>query len=715
MNEYNNIIASDFRDSYIPIPFDQLMQIGKEMNARRDAAERLLRDTTKEWAKFSTMSDTDRVAYNARTFDRLQPLLDQFAADPNMIKTAAGQAAISNLINSTDYAALAQLQLGADAYGRRAENIARLKAAGKYNETWDDVDMKNWDTLNQGVVELSPIEYKSLEELSTPYVAGIKPSFVAGSVNPNTGQKLNYTLGWNAITVNDLMRSLNPGMNDILNTPQGKKWLDTYRIDVATTQPNLSAERQELLARQRLFDAMVASQSNHITAAPVMDELAIANAKADAKNSNTKKMLDEIAEDMISRMFPAQSTYSRSAFAANATEEDLKESQRLAELRKKYSKNKEIVDDSVSSEDAKAAARAEIKEVEDNEDFEIDAIIQGVARNINNDIIADYYKTQVHTGRDKKSGEKLPTSDEFDIADVAEGAVAYPNIGSYAAYSLRKGVEYYGNRQARKESEMAYRDPKNFFLYDNEYNKGVFNTKTNKFTSNKPQQIFHTAVTQLMTPTEHGESKNFEEYIFDDKPIEKDGLRLHDVKRERLVPPIQYLSEKDALLEKKAKEAGLKLSSLQRKDYPLEQWIRSGKVSSIYVDGIHAFDFTEDLTENSQFEGLTNVYVPLSEVEEASPNLFGQGVESAMRDAGFEIKSDNTGKQYVIVPMVYKTPYTPQMRDYVNSTYLENTGMSSNYKDIATQIRNTFSAMLGITHPLQQFGIEQQDLNYDGE
>ena len=85
------------------------MQIGKEMNARRDAAERLLRDTTKEWAKFSTMSDTDRVAYNARTFDRLQPLLDQFAADPNMIKTAAGQAAISNLINSTDYAALAQL------------------------------------------------------------------------------------------------------------------------------------------------------------------------------------------------------------------------------------------------------------------------------------------------------------------------------------------------------------------------------------------------------------------------------------------------------------------------------------------------------------------------------------------------------------------------------------------------------------------------------
>ena len=121
-----------------------------------------------------------------------------------------------------------------------------MKAAGKYNETWDDVNMKNWDTLNQGVVELSPIEYKSLEELSTPYVAGIKPSFVAGNINPNTGQKLNYTLGWNAITVNDLMRSLNPGMNDILNTPQGKKWLDTYRIDVATTQPNLSAEQQEL-------------------------------------------------------------------------------------------------------------------------------------------------------------------------------------------------------------------------------------------------------------------------------------------------------------------------------------------------------------------------------------------------------------------------------------------------------------------------------------
>lgn len=711
VNQYYTPAQLNFVDQYIPIPFDQLMQIGKEMNARRDAAERLLRDTTKEWAKFSTMSDIDRAAYNARTFDRLQPLLDQFAADPNMIKTAAGQAALYNLINSTDYAALAQLQLGADAYVQREANKAKLKAAGKYNEDWDDVDMKNWDTLNNGVVDTSPMQYISLEELSTPYVSNLKPSYVVGNVNPNTGQKSPYTQGWMAITTDDLMNSLNPAMNDILSTPQGQKWLDTYRIKAARMKPELDNVQKESLARRLLYEAMIASQTDRLTETPVLDEVAIANAKADAKNSNTKKMLDEIAEDMISRMFPAQSNYSRSAFAANATEEDLKESQRLAELRKKYSKNKEIVDDSVSSEDAKATARAEIKEVEDNEDFEIDAIIQGVARNINNGIIADYYTTEVHTGKDKKTGKQLPAPD-YNIRSVGGGPGAMAvNDWWHRTFDGSDDPSTKWNY----DPEMARRDPKNFFLHDNEYNGGVFNTKTNKFKSNKPQLIFHTALTQLMTSTEHGESKNFEEYIFDDKPIEKDGLRLHDVKRERLVPPIQYLSEKDALLEKKAKEAGLKLSSLERQDYPLEQWIRSGKVSSIYVDGIHAFDFTKDLTENSQFEGLTNVYVPLSEVEEASPNWFGWGVESAMRDAGFEIKSDNTGKKYVIVPMVYKTPYTPQMRDYVNSMYLENTGMSSNYKDIATQIRNILSAKLGITHPLQQFGIEQQDLNYDGE
>jgi len=53
------------------------------------------------------MSDVDRAAYNEETFDRMKPLLDQFASDPNMIKTAAGQAAISNLINNTDYGKLA--------------------------------------------------------------------------------------------------------------------------------------------------------------------------------------------------------------------------------------------------------------------------------------------------------------------------------------------------------------------------------------------------------------------------------------------------------------------------------------------------------------------------------------------------------------------------------------------------------------------------------
>ena len=116
------------------------------------------------------MSDVDRAAYNAETFDRMKPLLDQFASDPNMIKTAAGQAAISNLINNTDYGKLAQLELGAKAYAQRAENIAKMKAAGKYNDAWDDVDMKNWSTLDQGVVGLAPLEYRSVVEIVKPFL-----------------------------------------------------------------------------------------------------------------------------------------------------------------------------------------------------------------------------------------------------------------------------------------------------------------------------------------------------------------------------------------------------------------------------------------------------------------------------------------------------------------------------------------------------------------
>lgn len=714
MNRYYEPVSIDFQSTYVPIPFQELVTIGRELNARRDAAEKQLRDANREWGKFQTMSDVDRAAYNAETFDRMKPLLDQFASDPNMIKTAAGQAAIYNLVNNTDYGKLAQLELGAKAYAQRAENIAKLKAAGKYNEDWDDVDMKNWSTLDQGVVGLSPIEYKSLEELSTPYVSALKPSFVAGNVNPNTGEKLSYTKGWMAITDQDLKRSLNPVMNDIIKTPQGQKWLDTYRAAASRVNPNADAAQKESLAHQMMYEALIASQSDRRTAAPVVDELAMQTAIADAKSKGAKKQLEGIVEDMMSRIFPAQADYSESTFARYVSEENKAASEALKGLRAQYLKNQQIINDSASSEEAKAAARSEnesiYSELEKNQDFEYDAIMQGVANDLNGGVDSEYYSTQVNTGKNKY-GEPVKKI-ESDTPSL-EGT---PVSGSGFQYRplWGNGTKTY----TYEESVKATRDPNNFFLNNNQYNGGYFNTNTNTFHGSEPQQLFHTQTTALMTPTEPGESESFEQYLFGRERSDVNGIGLYQIRnRQSLRPMLHYLSDKNKLLSKKASDAGLNLSKLKRQDYDLEQWIRSGKVSNIYVDGLNGLDFTTDLVGKEQFQGLVNVYAPLDEIADQTNALFGWGVESDLEQAGFEIKSDASGKKYVIVPMVYTRPLTPQMKNYVNNVYNEKVGLSDTYNVEVERIRNMISQMLGITNIAQQYtGLNTQDLvDYDGQ
>ena len=52
VNRYDRPAQAEFVNTYVPIPFQELVTIGRELNARRDAAEKQLRDANREWGKF---------------------------------------------------------------------------------------------------------------------------------------------------------------------------------------------------------------------------------------------------------------------------------------------------------------------------------------------------------------------------------------------------------------------------------------------------------------------------------------------------------------------------------------------------------------------------------------------------------------------------------------------------------------------------------------
>jgi hypothetical protein len=45
-----------------------------------------------------------------------------------------------------------------------------MEAKGLYNRNWDDINIGDWDTSSQGIMnDLSPIQYKSLHDIAAPY------------------------------------------------------------------------------------------------------------------------------------------------------------------------------------------------------------------------------------------------------------------------------------------------------------------------------------------------------------------------------------------------------------------------------------------------------------------------------------------------------------------------------------------------------------------
>lgn len=305
VNRYDNPAQAQFINAYAPIDFDALYRIGAANKEAVDKAEKELSDQIKEWGQFRSPSQVDTKRFYNLTLDRIAPVVEQIAKNPDMLKSAQGRAQIQSVINNTDYATLSQLKEGADALRLFQRNQAELMSRGLWNPSrnWNNVDVSNYDTKESGVLnEIAPLQYKSLGEIIRPYIEGLKPSFIAGNVNPNDpSQRLSYTKGWMAITNNDLRRTLIDKTNEILQTPQGSAWYKDIADSIMSLNPN--ATKQDI--DNAFVNQMMQDAQYKLIASPVADEYAIQkdllNAKYSAENQDNVRPLS--IEDMLSTTY----------------------------------------------------------------------------------------------------------------------------------------------------------------------------------------------------------------------------------------------------------------------------------------------------------------------------------------------------------------------------------------------------------------------------
>lgn len=221
VNRYDNPAEAQFINTYVPIPFEQLYALGKAAGDRIDKALTTFKTARDNWSKFQSESMVDNANWDKVTMQDtgIRDLVNQMAANPDLIKDSRYQMALTSAINNVDTAAMRNLQQSAKNFEIRKENIARLIAQNKYNEAWHLMNNSGWNTLQQGIfTDINPTPYQTSAEMVKPYLDDLKDSFLENKGGYN----------WYGVTKDTTRKQVDAHLSDILATPQAREYVKQY-------------------------------------------------------------------------------------------------------------------------------------------------------------------------------------------------------------------------------------------------------------------------------------------------------------------------------------------------------------------------------------------------------------------------------------------------------------------------------------------------------
>ena len=246
-NRYDQAAEMPIINTYVPIDFGNLYRIGATQKAAMDQAIADVSAAIQTFGEFRSPSRVDTENYYNMTIGQMSDLINQAATDPDRMKDAGFRAQFYNRLNSLNYAGLSQLKESAENLRAGLEMRAKMEAAGKYNENWDDADIAGYDTLRTGRVfeDITPIEYMNANQLSNAYFDNLK----AGTIGSTWRDGVKYTVTGN--TVEDLRAVADAHMNDLIATPQGRMYMrDFLRKNNGDEEAAIADFRDMIVASQ---------------------------------------------------------------------------------------------------------------------------------------------------------------------------------------------------------------------------------------------------------------------------------------------------------------------------------------------------------------------------------------------------------------------------------------------------------------------------------
>lgn len=264
---YDQAAQAQFLNTYAPINFGELYRIGAAQKQAVDEAAQQFSNQLQKFGEFQSPSQVDTQKYYDLTIGKedFQNAINQMIANPDYLKDAANRSLLQSMINSVDYSTLSKLKQSSENLITRQKMIAQMKAQGKYNPNWDNININLWDTSNQGVMtKLSPLEWMNANQLSNVYFDNLKPSALPSIYRDGVKYQRQ------GITYDTLKGIAEARFNDLIATPQGQMYYkDALRASGGDEQ-----------AAKEAFTTMIAdSQRDRIIEQETIDPYWLAMAK----------------------------------------------------------------------------------------------------------------------------------------------------------------------------------------------------------------------------------------------------------------------------------------------------------------------------------------------------------------------------------------------------------------------------------------------------
>lgn len=164
---------------YTPIPFQELVTLGKYYADERKQAEKDLATYIQKANEFTSLISKDVDTYNKTAFNpQIRQYIEQAASNPSVMKDMGWRSGLQAAVNSVDYGMLNKLRSSAESAKVYNAAVQKLAMEGKMPPGWEPNYFDTYSTADSGVFNATPLAWQSRNDIVHEYVDNLKPGYI---------------------------------------------------------------------------------------------------------------------------------------------------------------------------------------------------------------------------------------------------------------------------------------------------------------------------------------------------------------------------------------------------------------------------------------------------------------------------------------------------------------------------------------------------------